>query len=216
MGRKDKAEEPLRLKLGLGTGACEAEVIDLLNSADMKVDRLTAYYAIIDDPRISDGIFHSPRELWTLVAQGELDAALVPADEVAHEMTKRPTVKSMRVEPIGGDLLLIAGERAWKDNEKDLREILLLLRGVVEARGRVLVKLHVEESRLQDVLALLPSLRAPTISPLAGSDPKVYAVEAVVPRSQVNFLISKLLAAGATDLIELPISKLIKGGETGK
>ncbi|MCS7224885.1 MAG: hypothetical protein NZ959_10065 [Armatimonadetes bacterium] len=215
MGRKEKEKggEQERLKLGLATGAWENEIISLLDSADFKVDRLTPHYAIIEDPRISDGILSSSRDLWTMVSQGDLDAALVPLDDVAEEMHKRPIVKSLVVEPIGADLILIVRGKLWQERGAEIKEILLLLRGVVEARGRVLLKLHIDENRLNDILTLLPSLKAPTVSPLAGSDPKTFAVEAVVPRSEVNFLIPKLLMAGATDLIELPISKLIKGSE---
>jgi len=58
------------IKLGLPMGAMESEVLALMNAADLKVDRLTPHYAIIDDPRVSDGVFSEPRDLWTMVAQG--------------------------------------------------------------------------------------------------------------------------------------------------
>ncbi len=85
----------------------------------------------------------------------------------------------------------------------------MLLRGAFEARDRVLLILNVEESHLQDVLQLLPALRSPTVSPLA--EPNVFSVMSVVPRDEVNRIIPELLRAGATDIVELPISKLIRG-----
>ena len=63
-----------------------------------------------------------------------------------------------------------------------MEQIQTLLTGALEARGRVLVKLNVEEARLDDVIALLPALRSPTVSKLAGSG--AYAVETVVAKSR--------------------------------
>lgn len=192
-------------------GAMEAEVLNLMNAADLRVDRLTQHYAIIDDPRVSDGVFGEPRDLWTMVAQGDLDAALVPFDDVAEEMRKRPIAKQVHIEPVGGEILFIANNESWRERSQEMQDLLMLLRGAVEARGRVLLILNVEESHLQDVLRLLPALRSPTVSPLA--EPNVFSVMSVVPRDEVNRLIPELLRAGATDIIELPISKLIRGGE---
>jgi len=187
----------------------ESEVLSLMNAADLRVDRLTPHYAIIDDPRISDGVFGEPRDLWTMVAQGELDAAIVPFDDIAEEMRKRPIASQVHIEPIGGEILFIANSKSWQERSQEIQDLLMLLRGAFEARDRVLLILNVEESHLQDVLQLLPALRSPTVSPLA--EPNVFSVMSVVPRDEVNRIIPELLRAGATDIVELPISKLIRG-----
>ena len=57
------------------------------------------------------------------------------------------------------------------------------------------------------VLALLPSMKAPTVNELAGDGG--YAVETVVSKTQINTLIPELKDAGATGILELPISKII-------
>lgn len=190
-------------------GAVESEVLSLMNAADLRVDRLTPHYAIIDDPRVSDGVFGEPRDLWTMVAQGELDAAIVPFDNVAEEMRKRPTAKQVHMETISGELLFIANGKSWQEKGQEMGDLLMLLRGAVEARGRVLLVLNVAEEKLQDVLALLPALRSPTVSPLA--EPHMFSVMSVVSRDEVNRLIPELLRLGATDIVELPITKLIRG-----
>src|SRR5262249_29600748 len=84
---------------------------------------------------------------------------------------------------------LIANPEASADPErgKAMEQIRTLLNGALEARGRVLVKLNVEEDRLDGVIALLPALRSPTVSKLAGSG--AYALEAVVAKSEINTLI---------------------------
>lgn len=195
-------------------GAMEAEVLNLMNAADLRVDRLTPHYAIIDDPRVSDGVFGEPRDLWTMVAQGELDAAIVPFDDVAEEMRKRPTAKQVHMETISSELLFIANGKSWRERRQEMEDLLMLLRGAVEARGRVLLVLNVDEEHLQDVLALLPALRSPTVSPLA--EPRMFSVMSVVSRDEVNRLIPELLRLGATDIVELPITKLIRGSRSSE
>jgi ATP phosphoribosyltransferase len=105
---------------------------------------------------------------------------------------------------------LIANREAYEDPAKRaaMDDIVLLLRAALAARGQVLLKLNVAEADLEAVLAILPSLGSPTVMPLADSNKR--AVESVVPRRGVNTLIPALKAAGASDLLELPISKIVE------
>jgi ATP phosphoribosyltransferase len=104
---------------------------------------------------------------------------------------------------------LVANPVAYADpaKRKAMEQVQTLLSGALEARGRVLVKLNVDEARLDAVIALLPALKSPTVSKLFGAD--AYAVETVVAKSEINTLIPALKDHGATDLIELPISKIV-------
>jgi ATP phosphoribosyltransferase len=104
---------------------------------------------------------------------------------------------------------LIANPAAWQDADKRhaMNQIHTLLQGTLEARGRVLVKLNVSAAELDGVIEILPSLRSPTVSKLFGTD--AYAVETVVPKDRINTLIPALKDQGATDIIELPISKIV-------
>jgi ATP phosphoribosyltransferase len=85
--------------------------------------------------------------------------------------------------------------------------LMTLLQGALEARGKVLLKLNVTAAELEAVVAVLPALKAPTVSELAGRGG--YAVETVVPKAQVNVLIPALKDRGATDIIEVPLSKIV-------
>jgi ATP phosphoribosyltransferase len=104
---------------------------------------------------------------------------------------------------------LIANPASWQDPQKRhaMSQIHTLLQGTLEARGRVLVKLNVGASELSKVIEILPALRSPTVSKLFGAD--AYAVETVVPKDRINTLIPALKDNGATDIIELPISKIV-------
>src|SRR5687767_328205 len=104
---------------------------------------------------------------------------------------------------------LIANPAAYEDREKRhaMGQILTLLQGTLEARGKVLVKLNVSAADLDRVIEIVPSMKSPTVSKLFGEDG--YAVETVVPKPEINTLIPALKDAGATDIIELPLSKIV-------
>ncbi|MGH2704457.1 MAG: ATP phosphoribosyltransferase [Actinomycetota bacterium] len=105
--------------------------------------------------------------------------------------------------------LLIANPAAFADAEKRraIEELKILLLGAVNAKGRVLVKLNVRKENLQEVLAVLPSMKAPTVSELAEKG--FYAIETVIEKTAINVLIPTLKAKGASDILELPISKIV-------
>jgi ATP phosphoribosyltransferase len=104
---------------------------------------------------------------------------------------------------------LIANKDSYADPVKRqaIEELTILLRGTVDARGRVLVKLNVHSELLGAVLELLPAMRSPTVSQLA--DNEFLAVETVVPKNSINVLIPRLKSMGAEDIVEMPIAKIV-------
>ncbi len=106
--------------------------------------------------------------------------------------------------------LLIANKDAWNDPEKKqaIEEIKTLLLGVIEARGRVLLSMNVAKKNLDSVLRALPAMKRPTVSSLADED--YVEVTTVVDKKGVNILLPRLKGAGAEDILEMPISKIVK------
>lgn len=104
---------------------------------------------------------------------------------------------------------LVANPAAVADPEraKAMAQIKTLLDGAMDARGRVLVKVNVARDRLDAVIAALPAMKVPTVNALFGDEG--YAIESVVPKSRINTLIPELKELGATDIIELPILKIV-------
>jgi ATP phosphoribosyltransferase len=104
---------------------------------------------------------------------------------------------------------LIASRAAYEDpvKRKAMEQIHTLLEGVLSARGRVLVKVNCAAESLDKVIEVLPAMQAPTVNELFGGTG--YAVEAVVPKNEINVLIPELKERGASDILELPISKII-------
>ena len=99
-----------------------------------------------------------------------------------------------------------ADSAADPDKRRAMDQVMTLLNGVLDARGRVLLKLNVSEENRDRLLAVLPSMKSPTISLLANGG---YAVETVVEKRSINLIIPEIIEAGATDLLELPISKIV-------
>ncbi len=87
-----------------------------------------------------------------------------------------------------------------------MNQLMTLLLGTLDARDKVLVKLNVDADHFEAVLLVLPSAKSPTISELAGGG---YAIESVVDKRTINTLIPELKDAGASDILELPISKIV-------
>lgn len=104
---------------------------------------------------------------------------------------------------------LVANPAAAGDPTKRaaMGQIHTLLQGALEARGKVLVKLNVSATDLDGVIGVLPAMKSPTISAL--SDEQGFAVEAVVPKAEINILIPALKDHGATDILELALAKIV-------
>ncbi len=104
---------------------------------------------------------------------------------------------------------LIANPDAAADPVKRhaMEQLLTLLQGTLEAREKVLVKLNVPADQLDAVIGVLPALRAPTVSELSGGG--AFALETVVLKAEINTLIPALKDQGATDILELALSKIV-------
>ena len=94
------------------------------------------------------------------------------------------------------------------DERAAMEDVALLLRGAIRARGQVLLKLNVAGDKLATVTAMLPAMSSPTVTTLANTG--MNAVETVVAKRGVNTLIPALKAAGAQDILEIPISKIVE------
>ncbi len=103
---------------------------------------------------------------------------------------------------------VIANPVSYADPElrRAMEQIMILLNGALDARGKVLLKINVTGALRDNVLEILPAAKSPTVNQLANGD---YAIETVVSKSDINRLIPALSEAGATDLVEIPISKIV-------
>jgi ATP phosphoribosyltransferase len=111
--------------------------------------------------------------------------------------------------------VLVANPQAWAVGWKQakIRQIGMLLRGALDAENRVGIKMNVARENLEKVIALLPSITAPTVSQLYPSPnlkgKEWLAVETVIAEHTVRELFPRLLEAGAVGIIEFPLNKII-------
>ncbi len=147
--------------------------------------------------------------------EGKVSAGLVDAVVELTETGQTLIANGLRiVETIcESTTQLIANKAALADpwKRRKMESIKTLLEGAVEAEGKVGVKLNVSEKRLKAVMATLPAMKRPTVSKLwspDGQDPW-WAVEIIIEERQIKALIPQLKEAGAQDIIEYPLNKVI-------
>ena len=135
------------------------------------------------------------------------------ADAVVEVTETGSTIKAhgLRIihELLQTNTKLIANHEAWANREKreKIEQIALLLKGALQAEKMVGLKMNAPRTKLEQIVELLPSLNAPTVSPLYQSD--WFAVETVVQSSVVRDLIPELLKCGAEGIIEFPLNKVV-------
>ena len=135
------------------------------------------------------------------------------ADAVVEVTETESTIKAhgLRIihEMMQTNTQLICNHEAWKDSKKrkKIEQIALLLKGALLGEKLVGLKMNVPEDRMDEIIALLPSLNAPTVAPLYHS--KWFSVEIVVNTDTVRELIPLLLKNGAEGIIEYPLNKVV-------
>jgi ATP phosphoribosyltransferase len=104
---------------------------------------------------------------------------------------------------------LIANKEAYKDEWKKakINNISLMLNAAIAAQGRVGLMLNARKANLREVIGVLPALNSPTVSQL--SDAEWVALNTILDEAQVREVIPRLKAAGATGIVEYPLSKVV-------
>ncbi len=122
-------------------------------------------------------------------------------DNTATGSTLRANGLEIVDELLRSSTRLYANPRSLEDPWKrdTIEAIVLLLRSVLTARSRVMLELNVDTSKLDSVIAILPCMREPTVSPLRGGDG--YAVKVAAPRDSLAALIPEIRKRGGTDII---------------
>ena len=103
----------------------------------------------------------------------------------------------------------VASKAAMADKEKRRRieELAMLFKAVLDGRDRVMLEMNVPKARFQEMVSGLPAMRSPTVAPLYGDEG--YAVKIAVKKQEVPNLIPRLKKAGATDIVEYDLRKVV-------
>jgi ATP phosphoribosyltransferase-like protein len=135
------------------------------------------------------------------------------ADAIVEVTETESTIKAhgLRIihELMQTNTQLIVNHESWKNppKRKKIEQIALLLQGALLGEKMVGVKMNVPQNRMEEIIALLPSLNAPTVASLYQSS--WFSVEVVVSEETVRELIPQLLEHGAEGIIEYPLNKVI-------
>lgn len=135
-------------------------------------------------------------------------------DVVVDLVETGTTLEKNRLKIIGEIMtsytVLIANKDSIKDESKknEINDIKTLLLGVMEGRENVYLIMNVPDDRLNDLIRMLPAMKKPTISQLYDSG--YYSVQTVVSKKEINVLIPRLKQAGAEDILELSINKIVR------
>ncbi|HEX2028257.1 MAG TPA: ATP phosphoribosyltransferase [Nitriliruptorales bacterium] len=196
---------PIRVVLAVPDGSPWESVSDLPDGIKVSTEL----------PELTRRFFeHHGKQVRVFLSYGATEAKVGSIVDACVDVTETGSTLRKNGLRIIGELLvsrteLIANSAAAADAAKRtaMEDIRTLLLGAIDARGRVLLKLNVGADDLDDVLDILPSLKAPTINQLAHEDG--FAVETVVDKRGVNRLIPELKARGASGILELPITKIV-------
>lgn len=104
---------------------------------------------------------------------------------------------------------VIVNHNSWGDawKREKIETMVMLVRGALDAQGRVGLKLNIDEEKLTELITLLPALREPTISSL--SELGWVSVEVILEEKQVRELVPRLKKLGAEGIVEYPLNKII-------
>jgi ATP phosphoribosyltransferase len=124
------------------------------------------------------------------------------------------SLKAHKLRIVGDPILtsttrFVANHAAWADPEKcaKIESMAMLLTGALNAGALVGLKLNVAKDDFESVIAQLPALKKPTVSPLWGDEG--FAIEIIIEEHQARDLIPRLKRAGASGLVEYPLNKVV-------
>jgi len=199
-----RTSNPVRLVIAV------AENSDINNVADLNGKRVATELVNVTEKYLRDhGVSAAVEFSWgaTEVKVPQLVDAIADLTEtgsslVANKLRIIATVLESTTK-------LHANRAAWEDpwKREKLQALTVLLRGALLARSKVGLKMNAPEDALERILGILPAMKKPSIARLFGSD--WVAIEVIVDEVQVRDMIPALKSAGAQDIIEYPLSKVI-------
>jgi ATP phosphoribosyltransferase len=135
------------------------------------------------------------------------------ADMIIDNTATGQTLKDHKLkvvdEIMASSTRFIANSKAMLDGGKKekIEELVMLFQAVLNARSRVMLEMNVPPDKLDEIVAALPCMRAPTVAPLFEG--QGYAVKSAVKREETVKLIPQLKKLGATDILEYEFKKVI-------
>ena len=204
----------LRTVLPLGFGACSLVLAVPRDAAASSVADLAGCRIATSFPRVTAAFLASSGiEAQVVEVRGavEVTPQLGVADAVVDLVASGSTLRVNGLRPIATLLAseaVLVGRNGIADTDERVGGLVDMLRSVLDARGREYMMMNAPLEALDSIRALIPGLSGPTVMPLA--DPAYIAVHSVVERSQLWRIVPALKAAGARDILVVPIEKVVR------
>jgi ATP phosphoribosyltransferase len=204
----------LRTILPLGFGACSLVLAVPRDAAVSSVTDLAGCRIATSFPRVTAAFLaDADVEAQVVEVRGavEVTPQLGVADAVVDLVASGSTLRVNGLRPIA---TLLASEAVLvtrdglADSDERVGGLVDMLRSVIDARGREYMMMNAPADALERIRALIPGMSGPTVMPLA--DPTFIAVHSVVERSQLWRIVPALKAAGARDILVVPIEKIVR------
>ncbi|WP_207533013.1 ATP phosphoribosyltransferase [Desertivirga arenae] len=197
-------------RLGFGKCSLKLAVPNQANYqtlADLNGKAIATSYPSILKKFLADNNIQS--EIRTISGSVEISPGLGLSDAICDLVSTGGTLKSNGLKPFGDVLHSEAVLIGRKGEESDplIVELIQRIQSVLRAKETKYVVLNVEKSRLDEIKALLPGIKSPTVVPLAEEG--WVAVHTVIPEKDFWGKISQLKAAGAQGIVVMPIEKII-------
>jgi ATP phosphoribosyltransferase len=200
--------------LDLGFGACSL-VLAVPMARDVEsVDGLAGCRIATTFPRLTREYLERhgvDAQVIEVTGAVEVTPQLGVADAVVDLVASGSTLRVNGLRPIAtlleSQAVLVAGSRGMAE-EPRVAALTAMLRSVVEARGKEYMMMNAPAASIDRIRDLIPGLSGPTVMPLA--DPTMIAIHSVVERHQLWRLVPALKAAGARDILIVPIEKVIR------
>ena len=196
--------------LRLGFGACTLEAAVLAESEFEDVEELAGRRVATVYPRLTRSLLAERGvevELVDVTGSVEIAPRLGLADAIVDLVSSGNTLRTNGLRSLGtlfsSEAVLIAGV----DPDEAALQLTPILRSVVDARATRYLMLNAPEAALEQIAALVPGSRAPTVLPLL--EPGMVAVHALVPASDVWHVLPSLERAGASSILLVPVERLL-------
>jgi ATP phosphoribosyltransferase len=195
--------------LKLGFGGCRLEAAVPEESTIVELEQLAGAHVATAYPHLAREVLDERGivvELVDVTGSVEVAPRLGLADAIVDLVSSGSTLRTNGLRSLGSlfesEAVLIA-----RDEGDHPSRLAAILRSVVEARRNRYLMLNAPESALEDIYALVPGSRAPSVLPLA--EPGMVAVHALVPAADVWLLLPKLEAAGASSILLVPVERMV-------
>ncbi len=204
----------LRTVLPLGFGACSLVLAVPRDAGATSVTDLAGCRIATSFPRVTAAFLADAGvEAQVVEVRGavEVTPQLGVADAVVDLVASGSTLRVNGLRPIATLLAseaVLVGRNGTADTDERVAGLVDMLRSVLDARGREYMMMNAPVEALDRIRALIPGLSGPTVMPLA--DPAFIAVHSVVERSQLWRIVPALKAAGARDILVVPIEKVVR------